>query len=257
MEALFERDGARFVPTAATTGPWGDDLMHGGPVSALCTELLEEAGGPEYESVRVSMDFIRPLIQRPFTVDCRVVREGRRLQLLEAELRVETTAVARCSVVRIRPMPVDVPAQDDRQAPPDTPEEFFVAEGFRVEGTFFAGAGIEMRVPTAGEFAGGTAWYRLMLPVLAGRTPSPMARAAAAADFGNGISGFREWPPRVAFPNADLVVHLDRSPEGEWVRLESRSTWRPDGIGLARSQLADRTGPVGVAEQSLVLSPAK
>jgi hypothetical protein len=83
-----------------------------------------------------------------------------------------------------------------------------------------------------------------------------MARAAAAADFGNGISGFRGAEIEVAFPNADLTVYLSRPVEGEWVRLESTSTWSDEGIGLTHSTLADLSGPVGVAQQSLVLSRA-
>jgi acyl-CoA thioesterase len=79
---------------------------------------------------------------------------------------------------------------------------------------------------------------------------------AAAADFGNGLSGFRNENIPVAFPNADLVMHLGRQPEGEWVRLEASSEWRPDGIGLARGELADRNGSIGLAQQSLVLSVA-
>jgi hypothetical protein len=40
------------------------------------------------------------------------------------------------------------------------------------------------------------------------------------------------------------------------VRLESTSTWSDEGIGLTHSTLADLSGPVGVAQQSLVLSRA-
>ena len=40
------------------------------------------------------------------------------------------------------------------------------------------------------------------------------------------------------------------------MRLAAQSVWRPDGIGLTRSDLADRAGPIGTADQSLVLSPA-
>ena len=51
-------------------------------------------------------------------------------------------------------------------------------------------------------------------------------------------------------------MHLGRQPEGEWVRLEATSEWRPDGIGLARGELADRNGSIGLSQQSLVLSSA-
>src|SRR5207248_9509012 len=71
-----------------------------------------------------------------------------------------------------------------------------------------------------------------------------------------GISGFREGPVEMtmAFPNADLVVHLSRPPEGEWVRLEAASEWRTEGYGLTRSHLADRDGPIGTRSESTRLN---
>jgi len=137
------------------------------------------------------------------------------------------------------------------------PEDMFDAPRFDTNRTFFVGAGIEMRVPDPAQFGGGVAWYRLMIPTTPGREPSPTARAAAAADFGNGVSGFRtnQFIP-VSFPNADLVVHFSRQPRGDWVRLEAISEWRPDGIGLSRGRLGDREAVFGVSEQSLVLSAA-
>lgn len=82
-----------------------------------------------------------------------------------------------------------------------------------------------------------------------------MSRAVAAADFGLGISSFGEWPPRLSFPNADLVVHCERPVAGEWVRVESSSSWHENGVGLCTMQLADQTGVVGRGVQSQVLSP--
>lgn len=258
FEALFLPEGEGWMPTEASLGPWGADLLHGGAVSALAIALMEDEAHDDYEAVRYSADFIRALPLRKLDAGVRTVRKGNRLELLECEISADDKLVARCSLVRVRPqavaLPEGAPAPHD-QPPPDAPEEMFDAPRFDPNRTFFVGAGIEMRVPNAGEFGGGVAWYRLMVPATPGREPSPTARAAAAADFGNGVSGFRtnQFIP-VSFPNADLVVHLSRQPRGEWVRLEAISEWRPDGIGLARGRLGDREGVFGVSEQSLVLS---
>jgi hypothetical protein len=83
-----------------------------------------------------------------------------------------------------------------------------------------------------------------------------LARAVRAADFGLGISSFGEWPPTLAYPNGDLVVHCVRPVVGEWVRVGATSTWTDAGIGLSTIALSDITGPVGTADQTLVLSPA-
>jgi len=259
FEALFLPDGDGWMPTEASLGPWGADLLHGGAVSALAIMLMEDEADDDYESVRFSADFVRALPLRRLDTTLRTVRKGRRLEVLECEMTTDDRLVARTSLVRVRPEPVTLPEGAPaltQEPPPDSPESFFDAPIFDPARTFFVGSGIEMRVPDPGRFGAGVAWYRLMVPAVPGRDPSPAARAAAAADFGNGLSGFRSEYVPVAFPNADLVLHLGRQPEGEWVRLEARSEWRPDGIGLARGELSDRNGSVGLAQQSLVLSAA-
>ena len=259
FEALFLPDGDGWMPTEASLGPWGADLLHGGAVSALAIMLMEDEADDDYEAVRYSADFIRALPMSRFDASVKTVRKGQRLEVLDCELTVKDRLVARCSLVRVRPqaltLPEGAPAPPDGQ-PPDSPEAFHDAPRFDPTRAFFVGSGIEMRVPDPGRFGAGVAWYRLMIPTVPGREPSPTARAAAAADFGNGLSGFRNEFIPVAFPNADLVMHLGRQPQGEWVRLEATSEWRPDGIGLARGELADRNGSIGLSQQSLVLSPS-
>jgi hypothetical protein len=107
-------------------------------------------------------------------------------------------------------------------------------------------------------FAGGTdygpgpalAWFRFARPLVEGEEPSPVARAAAAADFGNGVSRILDFE-RHLFVNTDLSIHLQREPRGEWVLLDARTRVEPTGIGLAVSQLYDADGPLGIAAQSL------
>lgn len=259
FEALFLPDGDGWLPTEASLGPWGADLLHGGAVSALAIMLMEDEAHDDYEAVAYSAQFIRALPMSRLDATISTVRKGQRLEVLDCELANAGKLVARCSLVRVRPQPLTLPegapAPSD-EPPADTPEVFHEAPVFDPNRRFFVGSGIEMRVPDPGRFGAGVAWYRLMIPTVPGRQPSQTARAAAAADFGNGISGFRNEYLPVAFPNADLVMHLGRQPEGEWVRLAATSEWRPDGIGLARGELADRNGSIGLAQQSLVLSAA-
>ncbi|MBV8305153.1 MAG: thioesterase family protein [Acidimicrobiia bacterium] len=261
FEALFLPEGDGWMPTEAGLGPWGPDLLHGGAVSALAIMLMEDEAHDDYEAVRYSADFVRALPMTRMEGAVRTVRKGQRLEVLDCELTAGGRLVARCSLVRVRPQSLMLPEGAPMpsllgEPPPDTPEAFHAAPAFDPGRTFFVGAGIEMRVPDPARFGAGVAWYRLMIPTAPGRPPSPTARAAAAADFGNGISGFRNEYIPVAFPNADLVVHLGRQPEGEWVRLQATSEWRPDGIGLARGELGDRNGGIGLSQQSLVLSAA-
>jgi acyl-CoA thioesterase len=97
----------------------------------------------------------------------------------------------------------------------------------------------------------GTVWFRLAHEIVEGEEPSPAMRAAAAADFGNGVSRVLSFDGSWLFVNTDLTVSLHRPPRGEWVALDARTTVQPNGVGLAVSTLHDREGPVGTGQQTL------
>jgi len=93
---------------------------------------------------------------------------------------------------------------------------------------------------------------RMRHPLLPGEELSPLARLAATADFGNGISAMLPFD-RFLFINADLTIHLQRPPHGEWIGADARTLLQPGGSGLAESVLHDVNGPVGRAFQTLVV----
>lgn len=256
-DPLFRRADGSWIPTDLTIGPWDRKLQHGGALGALAVTLLEEAGGDEHGSVRLTMELLRPLRVAPLDVDVREVRSGRRLQVLEADVRSGGELMARSALMRIRPTDVELPegAGPVDAPPPDAPEAFEEVPPW--EAPSFLGSAVEVRVSDPDRFMGADrGWFRLRVPVLEGREPSPMARVAAASDFGNGISALIPSfdALTVTFINPSLDVHLVRPLEGEWVRLHARSEWRPHGVGLTRTELADRRGLIGNAHQTLVLA---
>ena len=98
----------------------------------------------------------------------------------------------------------------------------------------------------------GTAWVRLRVPVVDDEDPSPVVRAAAAADLGNGLSSVlrqRDW----LYINPDLTVQLARPPAGEWIALRSVTYPGTTGAGVAESALYDAAGRFGRATQSLLI----
>jgi hypothetical protein len=119
-------------------------------------------------------------------------------------------------------------------------------------GESFGGTGMDIRLIRGDLYEDGPAagWLRLDQPLVHGEEPSPAQRAAAASDFGNGISRVVDWDHWL-FVNTDLTVHLHRDPEGEWVGLDAHTVLQPDGSGLAVSTLHDERGAVGVALQTL------
>jgi Thioesterase-like superfamily len=199
-EALFLPDGGRFVPTALCRGPWTPDAQHGGPPAALLARSIEHAAGEDgMQTARLTVELLRPVPLAPLTVEARITRPGRKVRLLEASLRADDEEVARAVALRIRRREVPMPAGvDGRPTQPPSPGEGAVSawpwtltdlpafHSHAVEHRFVAG-GFDRPGPA-------TDWIRLRVPLVAGEPTPPLARVAAVADFGNGISWVLSQP---------------------------------------------------------------
>ena len=254
-DALFLADGDRFVPTAHTRGPWDPDAQHGGPPAALIARAVEAVPAPEpVEVARLTVEILRPVPLRPLRVETRVSRPGRRVQLVEAVLSEAAggTELCRAVALRIRSDPAAPQPQGDAGPPPPAPEQGRPRRPAPwLEGDSFPTTGVEMSFVSGDIMDSGpaTVWIRLRHPLLEGEPPSPLARVAAAADFGNGVSSVLDWRTSL-FINPDLSLHLVRECEGEWVCLDA-TTRIGAGRGLAESALHDRRGRIGRSLQSL------
>ena len=268
----------RYTPTEYARGPWDPRALHGGAPATLIAGAFERMQpGAELPFARLSFSFLRPVPLAPLTLTTRIVRPGRRVQELEAELRAvgpedgekegEGELVCRAHALRIVPAPEELPALALRVAqesePPALPgREQGHSVRFAPDGgehTSFAASAMEMRflhgrplkgqLPEVGVTSAhtpvGTAgvWMRLCRPVLPGETPTPLVYAMAAADFGNGIAAVLPFDQYV-FINADLAVTLNRRPEGEWIGLDARTLLHPGGIGVGAERHARRARPV-------------
>jgi hypothetical protein len=254
--AIYTREGDAFVPTELARGPWDPTAQHGGAPASLLARAVEG----EVEALRIARltyEFLRPVPLAPLAVSARTVRPGRRVRLVEAEIQAEGETVCRVvglalahadgTAPAVAPAGAPLPAPDSAGASPDGPP------GRR---PMFGGDGVELRF-VRGRFAEpgpAAAWLRLRVPLVEGEDPSPVQRAAAAADFGNGVSAALDWNEYV-FINADLTIHLVREPWGEWVGLDARTAVEPDGVGLSQSVIHDARGPIGSAAQSLLVGP--
>ena len=242
------------MPTGHARGPWDPGQLHGGAPAALIAEAVQEEG---YLVARMTLDFLGPVPLAPLTVSARTTKPGRSLQLAEAELSAGGQAVVRARAVRLRRGHVELPALTADEPPPTAPQASHadpfpvrdgLAEGFHL-------TAMEIRFADGTDFGLGPAraWFRLARPLIDDEPASPLARALAAADFGNGVSRIVDFD-RYLFVNTDLTVHLHREPAGEWVLLDARTRLEPHGAGLAHSILSDEHGPLGLAAQSLFVA---
>lgn len=253
-DAIFTPDGDAYVPSGHARGPWDAGQLHGGAPCALLAREVQ-ALAPEMRIARLTFEFLGPVPLSACTVRAAIARPGRRFQLAEAELEAGGRVALRARAVLLRRGDVPVPEVARPKA------EVFVAPGDGVTadpwgpgaGDGFHRTGMEIRFAagSVAEVGPSTAWFRLAFPLVAGEDDVvPVARAVAAADFGNGISRVLDFATHL-FVNTDLTVHLLRDPVGPWVLLDARTEIDASGAGLATSRLHDERGPIGYAHQTL------
>jgi hypothetical protein len=204
---------------------------------------------------RVTVELLRPVPIAPLWLSAAVVRPGRKVGMLEASLGRaddgQLVAIARAQ--RIRTAAVDFPdGATTGAAPPALPDDPEV-----IEQTYraFHNAAVEHRFARGvfGEPGPAFDWVRLRVPVVPGEVPTGWQRAAAAADFANGISSVVPWDGSTVFINPDLTLTLWREPQGEWIGLDAVTRTSAEGIGASDTSIWDRGGAVGRSNQSLLL----
>jgi hypothetical protein len=258
-DAIFTPLGDLFLPTPLARGPWSPDAQHGGAPAALLARTVERfADGARMSVARLTIELLRPVPIAPLAARTRLLRPGKKVQLVEASLFADDTEVARCTALRIRredvPLPSGLPTVAVPSGP-DTGSDSLPPWSAQVTYAAFHNLGVEHRF-VAGTFlepGPSTDWIRLRVPLVAGEETSPLCRVAAAADFGNGISWVLSRNDGYGFINPDLTIYLHRYPEGEWVCLGAATYVGPQGNGIAESQLFDASGPIGRSVQSLLI----
>jgi hypothetical protein len=251
-DAVFHRDGDRFVPTELARGPWDPNAQHGGPSGALLAGLLEQHdAGPPAHVARMTIELLRPVPMQPIELRARTLRPGKKVQLVEGSVLAGEAEVVRATALRIRDADVEfADPPGDRL----TPGPGALRERFENLGLLNFGFAMEMSIARGEVGVPGPAavWFRLAVPVVAGEETTPLMRVAAAADFGNGISGAVTWDEYL-FINPDLTIYLHRLPAGEWVGLDARTWPTHEGVGIADAALYDERGRIGRSVQALLL----
>jgi hypothetical protein len=259
-QAVFVRDGERFVPGPHAIGPWAADRLHGGPVLGLIARAVENAEpDPQLVLARLTVDLFRSAPAGPLGVRVESLRKGSRLALLRAsvldgagvELAQGHALLLRASEGAQREQPRPVPPGPDgltteslmRGAPRSSDRP----AGFHTK--------VETRwVPRSAEQPLAV-WFRLPIALVAGEPLSPVVSAVALSDFTNAVAAIAASArSERAAPliNADATLYFTRRPEGEWLCLEEQSNAFERGISNAHVTLFDHRGPVGHASQARI-----
>jgi hypothetical protein len=257
VRAFYEADGGRYLASELTRGPWDPGAQHAGPPAALLGRELELLPGAEdFQVCRITFEILRSIPIGPVEVEARIVRPGRRVQMLEAELRVDGEVLMMARAWRLRIAPVDLPAEAVAIPPgPPLPSEPGPASFFPTGESVGYHTAMEVRFVSGAftEVGPATAWLRMRQPLVGEDPPTPLQRLLVAADVGNGISAALDFR-RFVFVNVDLTVQLERLPEGEWVCVDAVTLPRERGNATAESVLSDEAGRLGRALQTLLVA---
>lgn len=255
-DALFERtaDGG-YRATTASVGPWDPNALHGGAPSALIAGVLEAAVAEigSFVPVRLTIELLRPIAPGvDLDVAATIRRPGRKVCVADATITHGDTVLMSATLQGIRSEDFDHGWVSDLPVPSGPATGVgnalpgpAVYHNSSVEHRYLDGTSFESLGPA-------TDWIRLVVPVVADEETTPLQRVAAAADFGNGISGLFPMD-QVTFINPDLSIFLYRLPVGEWVCLDAVTRLGPSGTGMAESVLYDEDGPIGRAVQTLLM----
>jgi hypothetical protein len=259
VRAFYEPLGnGRFRATKATQSPWDPHMQHGGPPAALAAAVIERSHPrPEMRIGRISLDFLGAIPLGEIDVRTRIVRPGRRVELVEAALASDGREVVVARAWRIATNPEIhriLPEGHTAPHPPVPPLATATERRFMPAHDFGYGDAIEWRfiseVRESDEAA--RVWMRPRVPLIAGEPLGGLERLLICADSANGVSSrlaFHEW----LFVPPSLTVTLHRYPSDEWIFMRAITTISDDGLGFTEAMLADQRGFVGAGAHPLLI----
>lgn len=250
-EPIFSREGDSWQPHVEASGPFRG--LHGGAVSGLSVGVMEEKARAEDWGIPLtaSVFILRPAPLEPLRAHVEPLRIGGRIAIVESHILAGDKLIAKATAAFVKA--IEVPelarvAAAPAPVDPSTLPAWQRTRGAPQRTTFFDALDIR-------DDSKGTKWGRMKRPMLP--FAAPLANLFAFADNGTPywLSGTEFWPPSWGFPNIDITVHVARAPEGSWVGVTPQSDWRTDGMGLTDSRLFDAQGPLGHANQTVVITP--
>ena len=262
MKSLFIVENNHYVPTEHAASPWGPVTIHGGASAGLMTALMEEQfQADRMQLVRLTVDLFRPVPMAPLEPRGRIIRDGKRIKLLEMSLFHEGLEICRSHGLVVEKQDVVLPAA--AQLPSSPPQA--IVEAFSQPEVIGVNAinttpgvefppGLHTLIPLKpvslhlGE-GKGCSWVRLPLNVREGIANSPLVNVATLADFANGFAQLYLNAGQ-GFINADLTLNLHRMPVDDWIAIDARTLAQSHGIAMVETVLYDQQGVIGRVSQS-------
>ena len=254
-EAFFRAVSGAFHPSDEARGPWDPNSLHGRVLVGLLARTFEQQHGDEaFQVSRLTTELFRLPPFAPLEVTSEVIREGRRIRVVDGSVSSDGIELARGRALMLRRAD-----QPDGQvwSPPawNVPDPESIAPPKRREGgtPMWETRAIESR--SSGNNAQKRAWLRETRALVEGEAITPFVRVAVAADFANPFANSGDRG--LEFLNADVTLYLHRYPDDEWLGFEVAGHHSTDGIAVAECQIYDRRGQIGRSLVCAVSNPRR
>jgi hypothetical protein len=250
--------GEKSTTTDLVRSTWSAAIQHAAPVSALLVRALERcAQRDDTRLSRVSVDLLGPVpAEGDLWVRSQLDRAGKQIELVSAEMLGlgpdgRPRPVAKASGWRLQTLDTRVVVH--AAAPPLRPVTEARSRDLEKDWDRNYVHSLDWRWLTAPMNDGpGESWLKPTVDLVKGETMTPLQRLFAVADDANGI-GTKLDITKWTFLNTDLVVHVHRIPEGEWIGIRAETNYGPDGIGTTIGTLFDQRGALGGIQQSVLV----
>jgi len=247
-QPFFTRDGALYVPTPISRGPWDPKSLHGRVIAGLLGHVIEQRhGDPAFQPARLTVDMYKLPDLSPIEVTTKIVREGHRIKVIDAEFFSGGTSMARATCQLLRrtenpPGEIWSPPNWDVPAPADIPEPEDKRGGMGgmwttrpISGSIFGQPGVGRR----------RLWMSEVRDLVEGEALTPFGRVAVGADFASPFANAGDQG--LGYINSDVTVYLHRLPTTRWVGYEVANHQASDGVAIGECWLYDEIGPIGTA----------
>src|ERR1700691_27124 len=244
-QPFFTSDRDAFIPTPAANGPWDPKSLHGRVIVGLLAFVIERRhGSADFVPARLTVDMFRLPNFAAIEVTTRVIRDGLRIRLVEAEFFSGGVSMARASCqlprrTKNRQALVWSPPTGAARPPADIPAPTDPRLGMNGKWT------TRPIVGAMGTVGPRRLWMSEVRDLVEGTPLTPFVRVAVAADF---ASPFANAGDRgLGYINSDVTLYLHRLPEKQWIGFEVVNHQATDGIAIGECYLYDQRGPIGTS----------
>ncbi len=248
--ARFHLSDGSFVPAASSHAPWSTDMLHGRLIGGLAARAIEadldlSPDGTDRRVARLTVDLFRPAGMTPLTVTTERVRQGRRIEVIDAFIASDGHVVARVTgvVLATSSEPPGTIWQPERSQWPDpastelNPADADASDADQTDENGWLFRWVDGSFASAEQTR---VWTNDEVPLVDDEPLSPLVRAAVSGDIACPLANAGD--DGIHYINADYTMALARYPVGPWIGLEVAQQEAADGISIASCNMFDEAG---------------